>query len=67
MELHINKQKFNELLQSGSNGWGEHGRLTSYVGNAVGLVRNVSSAQEIIENARSQAKAALKEAVDGLV
>ena len=67
MELHINKQKFNELLQSGSNGWGEHGRLTAYVGNAVGLVRNVSSAREIIENARSQARAALKEAVDGLI
>lgn len=66
MELLMNKQKFDELLQSGSNGWGENGRLTAYVGNAVGLVRNVGSVQEIIDNARSQARAALKEAVAGL-
>ena len=67
MELHTNKQKFDQVLQSESNRWGEDGRLTAYVGSAVGLVRKVLSAQEIVEDARSQARAALKEAVDGLI
>lgn len=67
MDLHMNKQKFDEFLHSASNGWGEHGRLTAYVGNAVGLVRDVGSAHEIVENARSQARATLKEAVSGLI
>ncbi|KIW24231.1 uncharacterized protein PV07_09959 [Cladophialophora immunda] len=66
MELKQNKQIFQEQLKNGSIGWGEDGRMTAYVGSAVGLVRAVDSAQEIIERSRGEAKAALQLALDEL-
>ncbi|EXJ57681.1 uncharacterized protein A1O5_12471 [Cladophialophora psammophila CBS 110553] len=66
MDLKENKQIFQEQMKNGSIGWGEHGRMTAYVGSAVGLVRTVDSAQEIVEQCRAEAKQALLHAVDGL-
>lgn len=66
LDFQLNKQKYETLTQSGSNGWGDDGRLAAYAGTAVGLVKKVTSAQEIVKNARSEAVAALQEAVAGL-
>jgi len=67
MGLAENKMKFQEILKSGSNGWGVDGRLTAYVGSSVGLIKTVESAGDIIGRAREQTKAVLREAVDNLI
>lgn len=56
MSIEENKAMF----EKESNGWGIDGRLTAYVGSAVGLVRDVKSAGDILEENRSQAKELLK-------
>ena len=50
-----NKRLYNEALQKGDEGWGEDGRLTAYAGSGVGLVKEVKSAHEIIEEVRGDA------------
>ena len=57
-----NKIKYQEATKKGDDGWGENGRLTAYVGSAVGLVKEVLGAEEIVAVARSQAKASLESA-----
>ena len=44
-----NMQKYQEALKKGDQGWGEHGRLTAYAGTGVGLVKNVMTARQILE------------------
>lgn len=67
LDLATNKHQYQELLQSGANGWGDDGRLTAYVGSAVGLVNSIDSAEDIIEKARDQARATLREAARSLI
>ncbi|KAL2048887.1 hypothetical protein ABVK25_010839 [Lepraria finkii] len=50
-----NKRLYDEALQTSDEGWGEDGRLTAYAGSGVGLVKEVKSAHEIIEEVRSDA------------
>ncbi|KIX95833.1 uncharacterized protein Z520_08541 [Fonsecaea multimorphosa CBS 102226] len=66
MDFKQNKQIFQEQMKNGSIGWGEDGRMTAYVGSAVGLVRAIDSAGEIIERSRAEARRALRQALDGL-
>ena len=47
-----NKKLYAEALKKGDEGWGEQGRLTAYAGTGVGLVKEVKSAQEIIDEIR---------------
>ncbi|KAJ9607380.1 hypothetical protein H2200_008453 [Cladophialophora chaetospira] len=66
VDFQENKRVFQSQQKDGTLGWGEDGRMTAYVGSAVGLVRNVEQAQVIVERAREDAKQALQEAVAGL-
>lgn len=61
-----NKDTFEAQQREGTLGWGEQGRMTAYVGSAVGLVKSVDGAGEIVERARKDAKDALRQAVRGL-
>lgn len=50
-----NRRLYNEAMQKGDQGWGENGRLTAYAGSGVGLVKEVKSAQDIVEEVRRDA------------
>ena len=50
-----NTKLYSQALQKGDAGWGVNGRLTAYAGSAVGLVRDVKSAQNIVEQTRRDA------------
>lgn len=67
MPLAENKKLFQDLLKAGTEGWGEKGRLTSYVGSAIGLIRSVEPAGHIIAKIRAEAKQALKDAANSLI
>ena len=59
MNFEKNKKLYGEALKMGDNGWGPDGRLTAYVGSAVGLVREIAGAGEILITTREEAKEAL--------
>ena len=62
VEFEENKKRYQEASKNGDDGWGEDGRMTAYVGSAVGLVKEVIGAEEIVEAARNQARASLEKA-----
>jgi nitronate monooxygenase len=66
LDFQENKRLFQSHQKNGSLGWGDDGRMTAYVGSAVGLVTSVERAQDIIERARDDAKQALRQVVDEL-
>ena len=47
-----NKEQYAEALKMGDQGWGAQGRLTAYAGTGVGLIKEVMSAQEILDEVR---------------
>lgn len=47
-----NKTLYAETLKKGDHGWGEQGRLTAYAGTGVGLIKQVKSALEILDEVR---------------
>ena len=49
------KKLYEEALRKGDQGWGENGRLTTYAGSGVGLVREVKTARDIVEEVRRDA------------
>ena len=55
VSIEDNKNLYNEALQKGDGGWEENGRLTAYAGSGVGLVKEVVSAQNIVEEVRRDA------------
>ncbi|EKG14817.1 FAR-17a/AIG1-like protein [Macrophomina phaseolina MS6] len=55
-----NKRLYNEAVKQGDAGWGPQGRMTTYAGTAVGLVRKVMPAREIVEEVREGATLAVK-------
>lgn len=57
-ELHDDSAK------TGDAGWGPEGRLATYAGAAVGLVRSVDDAAAIISNARDEARRILRALAD---
>ena len=59
MNVEENKKQF----EKEGNEWGDKGRLTAYVGSAVGLVRHVETARDILEQTRADTRSALKRAV----
>lgn len=59
MSWEENIKLYDQAVERGDEGWGEKGRLTTYAGTCVGLVRNVQSAKEITESVREEAKAVL--------
>ena len=55
VSIEDNKTLYNKALQKGDGGWEENGRLTAYAGSGVGLVKEVVSAQNIVEEVRRDA------------
>ncbi len=53
------KIRHDEAVKSGDAAWGPEGRLATYVGAAVGLVRNVQAAGSIIAETRYEATSTL--------
>lgn len=51
-----NKTLYAKELEKGDQGWGEQGRLTTYAGTGVGLIKEVLSAQDILEEIRNDVK-----------
>ncbi|KAL8946333.1 MAG: hypothetical protein Q9222_007255 [Ikaeria aurantiellina] len=49
-----NRKAHAEALEMGDLGWGENGRLTTYAGTGVGLIKEVKPARDIIEEIRDQ-------------
>jgi len=55
MDMEQNKRLYQQAMEMGDKGWGVEGRMTTYAGTAVGLVRVVKSAQEITVEVREDA------------
>jgi nitronate monooxygenase len=53
MPFEENRQLFAEAAKKGDAGWGNQGRLATYAGTGIGLVREVRSAGEIVESVRN--------------
>ncbi|GFF25342.1 nitronate monooxygenase [Aspergillus udagawae] len=51
-----NKRWYEEELKKGDAGWGPDGRLTTYAGTGVGLVREILPASTIVENTLCEAR-----------
>ncbi|KAI1613702.1 oxidoreductase 2-nitropropane dioxygenase [Exophiala viscosa] len=50
-----NVEKYETAVQQGDAGWGPEGRMTTYAGTGVGLVREVMSAGEIVKSVQKEA------------
>ncbi|PGH35093.1 nitronate monooxygenase [[Emmonsia] crescens] len=59
-----NQRLYKEEMAKGDAGWGPAGRLTTYAGTGVGLVREVKTAEEIVREVVAEARGVL-EAVKG--
>jgi nitronate monooxygenase len=55
-----NKKLYEEAMKKGDEGWGIEGRLTTYAGTGIGLVKEVKSADEIVREVRDGAKNVLE-------
>lgn len=55
-----NVAKYKEELKQGDAAWGEHGRMVAYAGTGVGLIHEVKSAAEIVDEVRGSAKEAVR-------
>ena len=65
-DFSANQKVFQTQMKEGTLGWGNEGRMTAYVGSAVGLIKSVEKAGDIVEKARKEAREALRQAVEGL-
>jgi nitronate monooxygenase len=54
-----NKELYEEAMREENQGWGPQGRLTAYAGTGVGLVKQVKTAREIVEEVQKDAIAIL--------
>ncbi|POR35773.1 Nitronate monooxygenase [Tolypocladium paradoxum] len=54
------KQLHDEAAAAGDAGWGVDGRLATYVGAAVGLVRSVDDAGDIVNHVRDEATSIIR-------
>lgn len=52
MDWEENKRLYAEEMEKGDEGWGVEGRMTTYAGSAVGLVREVKGAGEVVREVR---------------
>lgn len=57
-----NKRLYDEELKKGDSGWAPNGRLTTYAGTGVGLIREALPAGDIVESILAEAKDALASA-----
>jgi nitronate monooxygenase len=61
MDTEENKRLYEEALAKGDGGWGKEGRMITYVGTGIGLVREVEGAGKIVEGLRKDAIAILEQ------
>jgi len=52
---------YKDEMKKGDNGWGPAGRMTTYAGTGVGLVREVMSAGNIVESVQREAMQVLQD------
>lgn len=64
MKDHENKRLYVEEEQKGDAGWGPAGRMTTYAGTNVGLVKKGQTAKEITEEVREEALVVLRKMHD---
>jgi len=55
-----NKRLYQQAMKAGDQGWGPGGRMTTYAGTAVGLVREVQSANDITRSVREECNSILR-------
>jgi nitronate monooxygenase len=56
-----NKKPYDEALAKRDAGWDVDGRLTTYAGAGVGLVKEIKKARDILEEVRERAIRVLEE------
>lgn len=61
-----NKALYKEAMQQGDDGWGPAGRMTTYAGTGVGLVNEVKSARDIVQEIQKGAVRILQKRVSKL-
>ncbi|PGH04744.1 hypothetical protein AJ80_08474 [Polytolypa hystricis UAMH7299] len=61
-----NRKLYQEEILKGDEGWGPEGRMTTYAGTGIGLVKDIIPAGDIVEGVSRQAKAILECNPDGL-
>lgn len=59
MSSEENKRLYEVEMGKGDEGWGVEGRMTTYAGSGVGLVKEIKSAGEIVDEVREGARDAL--------
>lgn len=67
MSMEENKKLYEEAIKQGDEGWDESsGRMTTYAGSGVGLVKQVQPAADITNEVREDAVRILRETADRL-
>lgn len=59
-----NRRLYQEELEKGDAGWGPSGRLTTYAGTGVGLIREALPAAAIVDGVRREAKDVIRSMAD---
>ena len=62
-----NRELYQQEMQKGDKGWGPDGRMTTYAGTNVGLVREVKTAREIVVEVSREAREVLGRTVKRFV
>ncbi|OAL21794.1 hypothetical protein AYO22_07736 [Fonsecaea multimorphosa] len=57
-----NTQLYKEAMEMGDAGWGPEGRMTTYAGTGIGLVREIMSAGDIVRSVQQEAIQVLQRA-----
>lgn len=63
MDENENRRLYTKEMEKGDEGWGVDGRMTTYAGTAVGLIKEVKKAAEITQEVREGARGLLDEVV----
>jgi nitronate monooxygenase len=62
MEGTENAELYKEAMQQGDEGWGPEGRMTTYAGTGIGLVKEVMSAGNIVKSVQREVVQSLERA-----
>jgi len=54
-----NVELYKDAMRKGDDGWGPEGRMTTYAGTSVGLIKHVASAEEIVKEVTREASETL--------
>jgi len=50
-----NVELYKDAVKQGDDGWGPEGRMTTYAGTSVGLIKHVAPAEEIVKEVAKEA------------